>query len=56
MTKEQLLTRMREGQRAIPEMLPVRDYVRRCVEVMFDVAAEALAEPEAKASREMQHE
>ena len=36
--------KMREAQRAIPDGLTTRDYVFRCVEIMFDVAAEALAE------------
>jgi len=48
MTKEELLAKMLERQMKIPIGVPVSDYVLRCVEAMFDVAAEALADAEAK--------
>jgi hypothetical protein len=44
MTKEELLAEMRRRQAGISEGLSIPDYTRRCIEVMFEVAAEVLAE------------
>jgi hypothetical protein len=44
MTKEELLAEMHRRQAGISEGLSIPDYTRRCIEVMFEVAAEVLAE------------
>jgi uncharacterized protein YutE (UPF0331/DUF86 family) len=44
MTKEEFLQRMKERQSKISERLDPRTYLLTCVEVMFDIGAEALAD------------
>lgn len=44
MTKEELLALMKERQAGISESLAPREYVMACVDAMFEVAAEALAD------------
>lgn len=44
MSRDELIARMKEGRESVSEALSPRDYLMACVDVMFGVAADVLAD------------